>query len=70
MIVHAGAFVLYILVAIIDTVIDFFDPADNDYYFHWLLLLVFAWGAFICLIFLIWHLGTKRKVPVYYRNST
>ena len=63
MIVHASAFVIYIIVAIAATLISFIVGAENDFYFHWLLCLVLGFISFLCLLFLLVHLGTKRKIP-------
>lgn len=57
MVIHALAFILYVMVTIVATTVPIFSGA---YYFHWLVCMVFADASFICLFFVLWHLGTKQ----------
>ena len=57
MVVHALAFILYVMVTIIASTVTMFK---NAYYFHWLVCMVFADASFICLFLVLWHLGTKQ----------
>lgn len=63
MIIHSGAFLIYAITAIVATLLDFFMQANNkaDFYFHWLLLLIFGFASFVCLLILLCTLGTKPK---------
>ena len=54
---HALAFLLYIGVLIVSMFID------REFYFHWLVALIFGDGAFVCLFLMLYHLGTKQKAP-------
>lgn len=55
MFVHALSFLLYALVAA-------FSSFVNQYYFHWLILLIFADASFACLFFVLWDLGSRNSV--------
>jgi membrane protein YdbS with pleckstrin-like domain len=57
MVVHALAFILYVMVTIVASTVTIFK---NAYYFHWLVCMVFADASFICLFFVLWHLGSKQ----------
>lgn len=58
MVVHALAFILYVMVTIVASTVTIFK---NAYYFHWLVCMVFADASFICLFFVLWHLGGKQN---------
>lgn len=58
MVVHALAFILYVMVTIVASTVTIFK---NAYYFHWLVCMVFADASFICLFFVLWHLGSKQN---------
>lgn len=60
LIIHALAFLLYIVVLVIATSINDFS---NEYYFHWFITLIFGVAAFTCLFIMLYHLGEKQKVP-------
>lgn len=59
MVVHALAFILYVVVLVFASTLKHIEDA---YYFHWFVCMIFADASFICLFLVLWHLGTKIEV--------
>lgn len=66
MLVHALAFVLYVFMYFCFTAMEELKWQSSQKLFmvHWLIDIVTGWVSFICLFYVLWHLGTK-DVPIY-----
>jgi hypothetical protein len=58
MIVHALAFLIYVLTYMVLAIIRWQSQLDV-FYFSWAIDIIFGFLSYICLFFVVWHLGTK-----------
>jgi len=65
MIVHALSFLIYVFTFMVMTTIRWFsDTSHGNFYFSWIIDIFFGFLAYICLFFVVWHLGTKTDTEV------
>ena len=60
MVVHSLAYVLYIASYAISTALVAFLSSNKESYFHWIINIIFGSASYVCLFFVMWHLGTKK----------
>ena len=62
MLVHALAFWLYIFVYASTTIATKLSGGDveNVFYVHWAICVIVGFVSYICLFFVLWHLGSKE----------
>ena len=66
MIVHALAFTLYVVAFFLLSLITKFDGTDDKVvidYTSWFVTTIFGFASYICLFFVIWHLGATEEDP-------
>ena len=61
MVVHALSFLLYILEYSVFKLVSLLSKQINADYVGWAVDTFFAFFSYICLFFVIWHLGSKTK---------
>jgi hypothetical protein len=61
MVIHASAFLVYVGMYIILAFLESsYDTTDyTEYYFSWSVDIVFGAISYVCLFFVLWHLGKK-----------
>ena len=64
MIVHALSFLLYVFTFTVLATIRWFSEPKNVFYFSWIIDIFFGFLAYICLFFVVWHLGTNTDTEV------
>ena len=64
MVVHALAFLIYVLTYLIWSIMEAISPQSGNYYFGWAFETLCGAFAYVCLFFVIWHLGSKTKERV------
>ena len=71
MVVHALAFLLYVLMFFLLTIIGrLFDPDfDHFFYLHWFICIFFGLFSYVCLFVVLWHLGSKSPKLEFVRES-
>ena len=60
MVIHALAFLLYVVVFFVVSIIDrLIDPTGESlFYVHWFICAIFGLFSFLCLAIVLWNLGT------------
>jgi len=61
MVVHALAFLIYIIEYSTSKIIELFSKTNNTEYVGWAIGTLFAIFSYLCLFFVIWHLGSKTE---------
>ena len=60
MVVHALSFIVYITTFIVIVAIQHIKTSSVNYYFGWFLDTTTGFISYVCLFFVIWHLGSSR----------
>ena len=70
MVVHASAFLVYILMFFVtELIIKATDRGSNDlFYVHWFICTIFGVVSYVCLFIVLWHLGTKTQKLEFMQN--
>lgn len=61
MVVHALSYLIYVATYMVLAIINWSTSETEDYYFSWAVDTFFGLLSYICLFFVIWHLGTKTN---------
>lgn len=69
MVVHALAFLIYILSYIGLGLTHYFSGNNSEDYFSWFVDTIMGFLAYLCLFFVIWHLGAKSEDEESSRSS-
>lgn len=71
MFIHALAFLLYILMFFVLTLVGkLLDPdLDHFFYVHWFVCIIFGLLSYVCLFVVLWHLGTKSPKLEFIRDK-
>lgn len=60
MVIHALSFLAYMVTYVVIVIAQFIDSNSIEYYFGLFLDTTTGFISYVCLFFVIWHLGSKR----------